>query len=102
MTDERPIPDDITEEDLGFLHWWGPPTLYRCPLETDPANCDIALVGVPHSTGNGTTWRTSTWGHGRSATSRWRTSGCTWAGSSIRGTPAGSATSATCPSSTRW
>lgn len=57
MTDERPIPDDITEEDLGFLHWWGPPTLYRCPLEADPANCDIALVGVPHSTGNGTTWR---------------------------------------------
>ena len=48
---------DITVEDLGFLHWWGPPTLYRCALEPDPANVDVALVGVPHSTGNGTTWR---------------------------------------------
>ena len=38
------------------LDWWGIPTLFRCPqdkLET----ADIALVGVPHSTGNGTTER---------------------------------------------
>ena len=38
------------------LYWWGIPTLFRCPqdkLET----ADIALVGVPHSTGNGTTDR---------------------------------------------
>ena len=38
------------------LYWWGIPTLFRCPqdkLET----ADIALVGVPHSTGNGTTER---------------------------------------------
>lgn len=48
---------DVTMEDLGFLHWWGMPTLFRCPHDPDPANCDIALVGVPHSTGNGTTWR---------------------------------------------
>ena len=55
---ERPdIPDDMTVEDLGFLHWWGPPTLYRCPLESDAARVDVALVGVPHSTGNGATWR---------------------------------------------
>ncbi len=33
------------------------PSLYRCPHDPDPANCDVALVGVPHSTGNGTTWR---------------------------------------------
>ena len=39
------------------LYWWGIPTLFRCPIETDPAECDIALVGVPHSTGNGTTER---------------------------------------------
>ena len=39
------------------LYWWGIPTLFRCPIETDPAGCDIALVGVPHSTGNGTTER---------------------------------------------
>ena len=37
------------------LFWWGIPTLFRCPHDPDPANCDIALVGVPHSTGNGTT-----------------------------------------------
>ena len=38
------------------LYWWGIPTLFQCPqdkLET----ADIALVGVPHSTGNGTTER---------------------------------------------
>lgn len=49
--------DEITTDDLGFLHWWGMPTLYRCPHDPDPANADIALIGVPHSTGNGTSWR---------------------------------------------
>ena len=39
------------------LYWWGIPSLFRCPVDPDPANCDIALVGVPHSTGNGTTER---------------------------------------------
>ncbi|MEM7222629.1 MAG: arginase family protein [Pseudomonadota bacterium] len=39
------------------LNWWGVPTLFRCPYGEDPAACDIALVGVPHSTGNGTTER---------------------------------------------
>ncbi len=39
------------------LYWWGIPTLFRCPYQEDPALCDIALVGVPHSTGNGTTER---------------------------------------------
>jgi len=38
------------------LYWWGIPTLFRCP-NRDPAGSDIALVGVPHSTGNGTTER---------------------------------------------
>ncbi len=38
------------------LYWWGIPTLFRCP-NSDPAGNDIALVGVPHSTGNGTTER---------------------------------------------
>jgi len=27
------------------LYWWGIPTLFRCPVETDPAACDIALGG---------------------------------------------------------
>ncbi len=39
------------------LYWWDIPTLFRCPIERDPGNVDIALVGVPHSTGNGTTER---------------------------------------------
>ncbi|SHH37426.1 guanidinopropionase [Cognatiyoonia sediminum] len=38
------------------LYWWGIPTLYRCPNE-GPEGADIALVGVPHSVGNGTTER---------------------------------------------
>lgn len=38
------------------LYWWGIPTFFRCPNK--PAeNQDIAIVGVPHSTGNGTTER---------------------------------------------
>lgn len=38
------------------LYWWGVPTLFRAPQDS-PENADIALVGVPHSTGNGTTER---------------------------------------------
>ena len=39
------------------LYWWGVPTLFRCDHDVDPAGCDIGLVGVPHSSGNGTTER---------------------------------------------
>ena len=39
------------------LYWWDIPTFFRCPLDRDPKNSDIVLVGVPHSTGNGTTER---------------------------------------------
>ena len=38
------------------LYWWGIPTMFRCPNES-PKGADIALVGVPHSAGNGTTER---------------------------------------------
>ena len=38
------------------LYWWGIPTMFRCPHQ-EATNQDIALVGVPHSTGNGTTER---------------------------------------------
>ena len=38
------------------LYWWGIPTLFRCP-QGKLGTADIALVGVPHSTGNGTTER---------------------------------------------
>jgi guanidinopropionase len=39
------------------LYWWGPATLFRCPHDADPAACDIALVGVPHASGNASTER---------------------------------------------
>lgn len=39
------------------LYWWGIPTLFRCPIAETPDDSDIVLVGVPHSTGNGTTER---------------------------------------------
>ena len=38
------------------LYWWGIPTIFRC-VNQPPDGYDIALVGVPHSTGNGTTER---------------------------------------------
>ena len=52
--------NELTSADelmLQSLYWWDIPTFFRCPVERDPAACDIALVGVPHSTGNGTTER---------------------------------------------
>jgi len=42
---------------MDALYWYGIPTLFRAPNNPDPGQCDIALVGVPHSTGNGTTER---------------------------------------------
>ncbi len=38
-------------------YWWGIPTFFRCPWDEDPAASDIALIGVPHSSGNGSTER---------------------------------------------
>mgnify|MGYP000324303194 CR=1 FL=1 len=55
MADE-PVKYDPTKF-LKNLYWWGVATLFRCDHDPDPTNCDIALVGVPHSTGNGTTER---------------------------------------------
>lgn len=46
---------------MNNLYWWGVPTLFRCPhigvMDEAMGEADIALVGVPHSTGNGTTER---------------------------------------------
>jgi guanidinopropionase len=41
---------------MNNLYWWGIPTLFRCPNEKVGGQ-DIGLIGVPHSTGNGTTER---------------------------------------------
>ena len=50
----------ISDEDktmMDTLYWWGIPTFFRCNNDNKIENCDIALVGVPHSSGNGTTER---------------------------------------------
>ena len=47
------------EHDLSMmenLYWWGISTLFRC-LQEELKTADIALIGVPHSAGNGTTER---------------------------------------------
>ena len=51
------MPKSYDELMMETMYWWGIPTLFRCPHQSDPTKCDIALVGVPHSTGNGTTER---------------------------------------------
>tara|TARA_Y100000590_G_scaffold419573_1_gene521416 strand:- start:384 stop:1376 length:993 start_codon:yes stop_codon:yes gene_type:complete len=50
----------LSEKDkimMDTMYWWGVPTLFRCENDPKLENCDIALVGVPHSSGNGTTER---------------------------------------------
>src|SRR6059058_5306548 len=54
MVAGQPDPEMVL---LEALYWWGIPTFFRCPADPDPRNCDIALVGVPHSSGNGSTER---------------------------------------------
>ena len=49
------------------LYWWGIPSLFRAAIADNPADLDIALVGVPHSTGNGTTERDQHLGRKRGA-----------------------------------
>jgi len=49
--------DDAALGTMRSTYWWGVPTLFGCPHDPDPAACDIALVGVPHSSGNGSTER---------------------------------------------
>ena len=49
--------DDDLQLMMDGLFWHGIPTLFRAPYDADPANADIGLVGVPRSTGNGTTQR---------------------------------------------
>ena len=48
--------DPYQKSMMDNLYWWGIPTFFRCP-HAGPEGQQIALVGVPHSTGNGTTER---------------------------------------------
>lgn len=51
-------PTDFTPEQMmDSLYWWGVPTLFGCEHHKRLDEIDIALLGVPHSSGNGTTER---------------------------------------------
>lgn len=49
--------DDTAERTMRSVYWWGIPTFFGCPHVTDLSDVDVALVGMPHSTGNGSTER---------------------------------------------
>lgn len=50
--------EDFTPEQMmDSLYWWGVPTLFGCEHHQNFSEIDIALLGVPHSAGNGTTER---------------------------------------------
>jgi len=51
------VSDDAAVRTMASTYWWGIPTLLAAGHDPDPHNCDIALVGVPHSSGNGSTER---------------------------------------------
>jgi guanidinopropionase len=52
------VSDDFTPEQMmDSLYWWGVPTLFGCEHHQNLSEIDIALLGVPHSAGNGTTER---------------------------------------------
>ncbi len=58
MSDHLHQPGDSAARSMmDNLYWWGIPSLFRTAIAETPTNLDIALVGVPHSTGNGTTER---------------------------------------------
>ena len=53
----EPFDIEQAKKEMEPWYWWGIPTFFKCPWDEDPDNCDIALVGVPHSSGNGSTER---------------------------------------------
>ncbi|MGY8995596.1 MAG: arginase family protein, partial [Alphaproteobacteria bacterium] len=44
---------DAAKQQMQPWYWWGIPTFFKCTWNENPADCDIALIGVPHSSGNG-------------------------------------------------
>jgi len=48
---------EAAKKEMEPWYWWGIPTFFKCPWNENPEECDIALVGVPHSSGNGSTER---------------------------------------------
>lgn len=55
MSDERNL--DSAKKQMERWYWWGIPTFFRCPWVEAPEESDIAYVGIPHSSGNGSTER---------------------------------------------
>lgn len=53
----EPFDIERAKKEMEPWYWWGIPTFFKCPWDEDPKNCDVALVGVPHSSGNGSTER---------------------------------------------
>jgi guanidinopropionase len=56
----KPISEAVLDQRAAEMepwYWHGPATFFKCPWNADPAACDIGLVGVPHSSGNGSTER---------------------------------------------
>ncbi len=49
--------EDDPREQLETLYWWGVPTFFRSEHDEDPASADIGVLGIPHSSGNGSTER---------------------------------------------
>lgn len=50
--------DEATDKMMvEMLEWWGVPTLFRAPYAESAEDVDIALIGVPHSSGNNSTLR---------------------------------------------
>ncbi|WP_170565305.1 arginase family protein [Ruegeria atlantica] len=45
------------KQDTSKWYWWGIPTFFKCPHDENPSGADVVLVGVPHSSGNGSTER---------------------------------------------
>jgi guanidinopropionase len=62
MDDQRPfVMDEDTyqrmKRETSSWYWYNVATFFRCPWDENPNNADIAFVGVPHSSGNGSTER---------------------------------------------
>ncbi|HEX2840036.1 arginase family protein [Hyphomicrobium sp.] len=48
---------DSAKREMEPWNWWGIQTYFRCPFNDKPGESDIAVMGVPHSSGNGSTER---------------------------------------------
>lgn len=59
MQTQQPSEETLAQakRDMQRWYWWGIPTFFRCPWNETPGESDIAVLGVPHSSGNGSTER---------------------------------------------